>query len=95
MRAGYSSLSYLKRLPLEKLKIDRSFVMDVLTDPNDAAIAITIVTLARSLDLGVETERQRAFLARNQGYLFSKPPPLAEFEGLLQRWERQATLENV
>jgi EAL domain-containing protein (putative c-di-GMP-specific phosphodiesterase class I) len=46
---GYSSLSYLKRLPLDQLKIDQSFVQDIMSDSNDAAIARTIVTLARAL----------------------------------------------
>ncbi|KQP08927.1 bifunctional diguanylate cyclase/phosphodiesterase [Pseudorhodoferax sp. Leaf265] len=83
---GYSSLSYLKRLPLDQLKIDKSFVAEITTDPDDAAIARTIVSLARSLRLrvvaeGVETEGQFAFLRRigchgYQGYLFAAPQPL-------------------
>ncbi len=91
---GYSSLSYLKRLPIDELKIDRAFVKDILTDRKDAAIAATIIGLCRNLGLeviaeGVENDEQRAWLARQgchryQGYLFCPPLALAQLEAFIE-----------
>ncbi|ODU48331.1 EAL domain-containing protein [uncultured Aquimonas sp.] len=88
---GYSSLASLKRFPVHKLKIDRSFITDIETDTSDAFLVEAVIDLGRKLRIqvlaeGVETERQRDFLrargcALAQGYLFSKPlPPDALFE---------------
>lgn len=89
---GYSSLAYLKRFPIDRLKIDRSFVKDIPTDPDDMEIVATIIAMGRNLHLevlaeGVETEEQLAFLRENgcdafQGHLVS--PALAAEE--LERW---------
>ena len=90
---GYSSLSYLKHLPLDRLKIDISFVNDIVTNTDDAAIAQTIVMLAHSLKLkviaeGVETSAQLALLRAQgcdeiQGFFFSQPLSVADMEKLL------------
>jgi diguanylate cyclase (GGDEF)-like protein len=87
---GYSSLNYLKRFPIDTLKLDRSFIKDVNTDANDAAIVTAVIQMAHSLNLkvvaeGVEREDQLEFLSRQrcdiiQGYLFSKPLPVDQVE---------------
>ena len=89
---GYSSLSHLTNLPIQQLKIDRSFVRNIGSNHNDTVIVQTIIGLAHSLGVtviaeGVETEEQRACLERfgcltYQGYLYGKPMPLREFEEL-------------
>jgi EAL domain-containing protein (putative c-di-GMP-specific phosphodiesterase class I) len=85
---GYSSLSYLKRFPFDTVKVDRSFVKNVTTDPDNAAITTAIIAMAHSLNFeviaeGVETKQELAFLSKQQcdgmqGYLFSPPVPPAQ-----------------
>ncbi|MBS1160191.1 MAG: diguanylate cyclase/phosphodiesterase with sensor(s) [Proteobacteria bacterium] len=87
---GYASLSYLKRFPFEQLKVDRSFIRDIATDPDDAAIVRAIIAMGNTLRLsvvaeGVEAEEQQAYLVEHgctcfQGYLFGRPIPFADFE---------------
>src|SRR5205823_4581119 len=92
---GYSSLAYLTRFPLASLKIDRSFVADVLEDEADATIVRTIVDMAHTLGFtviaeGVELDSQAAFLRalgceQAQGFLFARPMPAGEFRELIAR----------
>lgn len=92
---GFSSLSHLKRLPLNTLKIDRSFVCDLLTDSSSQTIVRSVIALAQSMGMnviaeGVETQAQQEFLLNNgcmqfQGYLFSKPLPLQAFTAFVER----------
>lgn len=103
---GHSSLSYLKRLPIDVLKIDQSFVRDITRTSDDAAIVVSIISLARNLGRhviaeGVETHDQMAYLMGNgcnemQGYYFSKPVPADAFERLLRddrNFEAQAVAD--
>jgi diguanylate cyclase (GGDEF)-like protein len=92
---GYSSLAYLKRFPIQALKIDQSFIRESTSSPDDAAIVTSIILMARSLKMstiaeGVETNAQLAFLRvlnceEAQGYLFSPPVPAAQAGEILRR----------
>jgi diguanylate cyclase (GGDEF)-like protein/PAS domain S-box-containing protein len=92
---GYSSLAYLKRFPIDKLKIDIAFVRDVTTNPDDAAIALAIISMAHSLHMlviaeGVESRAQMAYLRRHrcdeiQGFHFSRAVPADELARLVQQ----------
>jgi EAL domain-containing protein (putative c-di-GMP-specific phosphodiesterase class I) len=90
---GYSSLNYLKKLPIERLKIDRSFIQDIVQDSDDRAIIGAVTSMAHKMGIktvaeGVETEEQLAFLRDSdcdeaQGFLFSRPLPAAEFNEMI------------
>jgi len=94
---GYSSLNYLKKFPLDTLKVDRMFVRDVTTNPEDAAMVTAILTMAHSLDLeiigeGIETKEQSTFLTERgchlaQGYYFSRPLRIEEFNLFAEKQE--------
>ena len=98
---GYSSLSYLKHLPLDKLKLDRAFVRSLPNDPADAAIASAVLAMARGLGLevvaeGVETQGQLDFLQQAgcqlvQGYLYARPRPAAAIEA---QWQTQKSAQS-
>ncbi|MDH3713280.1 MAG: EAL domain-containing protein [Gammaproteobacteria bacterium] len=96
---GYSSLNQLKRFPIDRLKIDQSFVRDITSDPDDAAIALAVIGMAGTMNLnvvaeGVETEEQMRFLQTNrcnemQGYHLSRPLPAEDMELLLREHQSE------
>lgn len=93
---GFSSLSYLKRMPLDQLKIDQSFVRDFTTHASDASIVRTVIALGQGLGLeviaeGVETAAQQSLLqvygcTSYQGYLYGRPAPIEQFEAEMAQW---------
>jgi len=95
---GYSSLAYLKRFPLDTIKIDMSFIHDILTNSNDAAIVQAVINMGQALDMtiiaeGVETSGQNSYLAENgcdevQGYFFSKPVRAEDFPALIKNYKQ-------
>ncbi|HUE91527.1 putative bifunctional diguanylate cyclase/phosphodiesterase [Pseudomonas sp.] len=101
---GYSSLSYLKSLPLDKIKIDKSFVQDLLDDEDDATIVRAIIQLGKSLGMqviaeGVETAEQEAYIIaqgcnEGQGYFYSKPLPARELTSYLKQARRLNSTAN-
>jgi EAL domain-containing protein (putative c-di-GMP-specific phosphodiesterase class I) len=102
---GYSSLSYLKRLPLDQIKIDQSFVRDLATDNADMVMVMTLIDLGMNFEVdviaeGVETEEQFKLLQRYgcasfQGYLFSKPVPVEQFEALVKLNQHKPSLKII
>ena len=97
---GYSSLNYLKKFPIDTVKVDRSFVMDIPQSEDDMAITSAVIAMAHKLKMsvvaeGVETDAQREFLLNHdceyaQGYLFGKPMPLQMMRSLLARGDAPA-----
>jgi EAL domain-containing protein (putative c-di-GMP-specific phosphodiesterase class I) len=102
---GYSSLTYLKHLPAETLKIDQSFVRDMVSDPDDLAIVNGVIGLARAFGRkviaeGVETAEQSALLLSlgchcMQGYGIARPMPPEELPGWLLRWQSDPRLSSL
>jgi diguanylate cyclase (GGDEF)-like protein len=102
---GYSSLSYLRQFPIDRLKIDQSFIRNALNDSDDAAIAKTIIGLGRSLNLkviaeGVETLEHEQFLMSEgcdevQGYRYSRPVPAEKFFSLIDRYDGNLSFFNT
>jgi EAL domain-containing protein (putative c-di-GMP-specific phosphodiesterase class I) len=94
---GYSSLSYLRQFPIDRLKIDQSFIRNALNDPDDASIARTIIALGRALGLkviaeGVETLEHEQFLIDEgcdevQGFRYSRPVPVQDFIAFAQGYD--------
>jgi EAL domain-containing protein (putative c-di-GMP-specific phosphodiesterase class I) len=101
---GYSSLSRIKKLPINTLKIDQSFISDITSNPDDAAIATAVINLAQSLRLnviaeGVENEAQAVLLnslecSEMQGFFFSRPLSAEKFPHLLRKLHWQSTVQQ-